>query len=158
MEEQSILDPLIEENIIERKKLLPVWIKVFIWLFMIAGPFILFAFLIGVFTTLHYNSSIYGLESNEPLSPIGLFIFFVFLLKGIVAYGLWTEKDWAVNLGIVDAILGIAACFAVMVVPALKPAPAFTFRLELLLLVPYLVKLLKIREKWMFTQNVSHQP
>lgn len=151
MEEQSILDPLIEENTIERKKLLPVWIKVFIWLFMIAGPFVLLAFLIGMFTSLHYSSSIYGLENNDPSSPVGLFIFFVFLLKGIVAYGLWTEKDWAVNLGITDAILGIGACLGVMFIPTLKQTPGFTFRLELLILIPYLVKLLKIREQWMLS-------
>lgn len=155
MEEQSILDPLIEENIIERKKLLPVWIKVFTWIFMIAGPFVLLAFIIGLFS-FHYSSSIYGLESNEPLSPVGLFIFFVFLLKGIVAYGLWTEKDWAVNLGIADAIVGIVACFAAMMIPALKKTSEFTFRLELLLLIPYLIKLFKIREKWQLARNIFH--
>jgi hypothetical protein len=153
MEEQSILDPFIEENIIERRKLLPVWMKVFIWLFMISGAFVLLAFIISLFSV-HYTSSIYGLESDEPLSPVGLFIFFVFLLKSIVAYGLWTEKDWAVNLGIADAGIGIAACSAVMLVPSLKPSPVFTFRLELLLLIPYLVKLLKIREKWMMSGSV----
>lgn len=148
MEEQSILTSLVEDNIVERRKLLPVWIKVFIWIFMVAGAFVILAFIIGLFSV-RYESSLYGLESQDPLSSMGLFIFFLFLLKGIVAYGLWTEKDWGVNLGIGDAIIGIIVCTAVMLVPSISSSSGFTFRAELLVLIPYLVKLLKIRPKWM---------
>ena len=150
MEEQSILTSLAEETFVERKKLLPVWIKVFAWIFMIAGPFVLLAFIVSLFSV-RFDSAIYGLESHEPLSAIGLFIFMIFILKAIVAYGLWTEKDWAVNLGIVDAIIGIVACSAVMAVPSITSTQGFRFRAELFVLIPYLVTLLKLRPKWLHT-------
>ncbi|MGZ3847316.1 MAG: hypothetical protein ACXVBH_14740 [Flavisolibacter sp.] len=148
MEEQSILTSLAEETVVERRKLLPVWIKVFVWIFMIIGPFALLAFIVGLFSV-RFDSAIYGLESQDPLSATSLFIFMVFILKGIVAYGLWTEKDWAVNLGIVDAIIGIGACIIVMAVPSITSTSGSTFRAELILLIPYLITLLKLRPKWM---------
>ena len=115
---------------------------------MIAGPFVLLAFIVGLFSV-RFDSAIYGLESQAPLSAIGLFIFMIFILKAIVAYGLWTEKDWAVNLGIIDATIGIIVCSLAMTVPSITPSSRFTFRAELIVLIPYLVTLLKLRPKWM---------
>lgn len=148
MEEHSILTSLAEENVIERRKLLPIWMKVFIWIFMVAGTFVLMAFIIALFSV-RYESSLYGLESQNRLSPVGLFICFLFISKGLVAYGLWTEKDWAVSLGIADAIIGIIVCTAVMLVPSISASSGFAFRAELIALIPYLMKLLKIRPIWM---------
>ena len=148
MEEQSILTSLAEENMVERRKLLPVWIKVFLWIFLVAGPLVLLAFIASLFS-LRFDSAIYGLESHDALSNVGLFIFFIFILKAIVAYGLWTEKDWAVNLGIADATIGIIACCMVMLIPSLTPTSNFKFRAELLILIPYLITLLRLRPKWM---------
>ena len=76
---------------------------------------------------------------------------FLFLLKAIVAYGLWTEQDWAINIGILDTIIGILVCsFVMFIYPLINSASVFfqNIRLELLLLIPFLLKLLKIRVEW----------
>jgi uncharacterized membrane protein (DUF2068 family) len=95
--------------------------------------------------------ALYGLGSNEPFSITGILIILLFLFKGIVAFGLWTQKDWAVNFGLADAIIGIAICIFVMAIaPIINNPSEFTLglRLELVVLIPYLIKLLKIKAHW----------
>ena len=69
----------------------------------------------------------------------------------MVSFGLWTEKDWAVDLAIIDAILGIIACFFVIIIlPSVSESEEFVinFRLELVALIPYLIKMIKIKPEW----------
>ena len=82
---------------LRRRDLLPLWIKIFIWIFLIFGtilPVILILGIIGI----NFNLSLYGLETTQPLSLIGLLITILFALKGIVAFGLWMEKEWAIKM------------------------------------------------------------
>lgn len=96
-----------------------------------------------------FNLALYGLETMEPLSGIGLSVILLFALKGAVSYGLWTEKDWGVNLAIIDAALGIAICVIVMIiVPFLYTGSNINIRLELIALIPYLIKMNKIKSEW----------
>ncbi|HEU4902354.1 MAG TPA: hypothetical protein VFT06_06155 [Flavisolibacter sp.] len=149
--EQLLLEPLLVENNSRRRTLLPLWIKLFCWLFMVAGGCVV-AGLIAALLSFKIQLSLYGLESSELLSPVGLFIAFLFLLKGVAAFGLWMEKDWAIHLAMADAIIGIAVCtVVVLVLPWLDPQPKFVFRLELVLLVPYLRKLLQLKNAWKLT-------
>ena len=83
--------------------------------------------------------------------PLEFSSFFLFMLKGFAAFSLWMEKDLAINLAIADAILGIVVCGAVMfIIPFLAEnlSYKFSFRLELALLIPYLLKLQKIKPSW----------
>lgn len=146
--EQLLLETLLVDHKVRRRTLLPLWIKLFCWLFMVAAGCVVVGLLAALFS-FTFQLSLYGLESSELLSPVGLFIAFLFLLKGVAAFGLWMEKDWAIHLGMADAIIGIAVCaVVVLVLPWLDPQPKFVFRLELFLLVPYLRKLLKIKTAW----------
>jgi hypothetical protein len=149
-EEQLVLEPLLEQSLVCRRKLLPVWIKVFVWIFMIMGTIVPLAFIFSLYGGT-FQIALYGLESNTALNIIGATALGLFLFKGIAAFALWTEKDWAVDMAIVDAILGIIVClFVMMVYPFIDDIEGFTInvRLELLLLIPYLVKLQKIRSLW----------
>jgi len=147
MEEQSILEPFVHENLIKRRKLLPLWIKIFIWIFIVFGALGILGFIAGLFSA-RFEASLYGMETSEPSSAIGFFICFLFIFKGIVAIGLWTEQDWAVNLGIADAVIGISVCAVMMMMPLANPDFHFSFRLELVLLIPFLIKLLNVRPIW----------
>jgi hypothetical protein len=157
---QETLEDLLPENIIplsliERKKLLPWWMKVFSWIFLLFGviaPITLVAGIAGY----KIDLSIYGLATNEPLSLIGILIIFIFALKGIVSLGLLQQKDWAVKLGIVDAVLGTAICVFLMSYSLYNSEIRFSFRLELVLLTPYFIKLLKIKFPWDSAIKVSH--
>ncbi len=66
--------------------------------------------------------------------------------------GLLRQQDWAVKLGIADALLGIGVCTAVMLYQIFNAYP-FDLRLELAALIPYLVSLLKIKDGW----QLAHQ-
>ena len=141
---------MLTQHTVSRRKLLPLWIKIFTWIFMVMGALAILGIPAGLIGA-RFNIAIYGMQSTDPLSPVGLFATAILVFKGVVAYCLWTEKDWAVTLGVADAILGILACsFMMVVVPFLgNNGPAsFEFRLELALLIPFLLKMLQIQLRW----------
>ena len=148
VEEVSILEDSIVNQTVRRRKLLPLWIKIFVWLFMLTGVFTPVIVAIGL-TGGQASLALFGLETNEPLSFIGLFISFMFLFKGIAAFGLWTEKVWAISVAKVDAIVSIAICTAVkLLLPAFNADYNFVVPIELALLIPYFLKLRKIETSW----------
>ena len=142
-----LTDELVRENEIPRKKMLPLWIRIFTWIFLIISVFAPIVFVLGLmgFTA---QLSLYGLETNEPLSLIGITITALFIIKGITAFGLLKEKDWAIKIGIADAAIGIVICTLIMLYPFINSDAKFSLRLELVALIPYLLKLLKIKTQW----------
>ena len=66
------------------------------------------------------------------------------LYKGYTAFALWTGKKQAVLLAQIDAISGILICVFVMVM-----GPGFMLRLELIVLIPYLIKMNRIKDEWL---------
>lgn len=150
MTETEILDSELSPTSERRRKLLPTWIKIFLWIFMVFGIITPIGLVLGIFG-IDFSLSLYGLETTKALSISGLVIILLFAIKGAVSFGLWTEKDWAVNLAIVDAIIGIVACTVVMLIlPFVLESNGFKFslRLELIALIPYLIKMKKIKEEW----------
>ncbi len=134
-----------------RRDLLPIWIKPFIFLFLALGILALYG--IGRNSLgFESESTIYGLESYTVFSLMGIFLKSIMLFKAVVSYGLWMEKDWAIKLGIIDAIFGIIVCILVMVVfpfvDFIDGINELNIRFEIFLLVPYLIWLLKIKKEW----------
>jgi hypothetical protein len=97
-----------------------------------------------------YQISLYGLNTEDPLSKTGICILLLFLLKGITSFGFLREEDWAIKLGIVDAVIGSILCIVIIIFPAYIAGPdaKTSFRLELIFLLIYLYKLLKIKYAW----------
>ena len=149
--ETDILDAFAtSEKKVRRRALLPWWIKTFTWIFLVFGALAPVGLIFGAFGA-HFDLSLYGLKTNQPLSVLGLSIMAMFLLKGIAAFALWTEKNWAITIGQVDAVIGIAVCvFVMFVYPFIDDQSGFRFffRLELLLLIPFLLRLRKIEREW----------
>src|SRR5690606_20319025 len=115
-EETSIFGPEFNEvSFPRRRKLLPWWIKVFTWLFLVFAGMSVICLVLGVWG-MSINMAMYGLQTNEPLSITGLILFTVIWIKGITALALWLERDWAIKAGIFDAIFGIVFCVFMMVV------------------------------------------
>ncbi len=145
-------DPVNAENLVlplpRRRTLLPWWVKIFAWLFMVLGaiavlgiPFAAMGF--------KYAISLYGLETTDPFSLLGVFLVAVFLFKGVTAFCLWTEKDIALKLAWIDAWMGIATCAYMMLInPFMQPGFVVSLRLELVLLIPYLLWIRKVRPNW----------
>ncbi|MFT3919295.1 hypothetical protein [Cloacibacterium sp.] len=97
----------------QRRKLLPIWIKVFIWIFFIFGGIGILLLLFAPFSD-NIDLSIYGISTTNPKSIAGISIILLFILKGMVSYGLWFEKKWGINIAQIDAVLGIIICTATM--------------------------------------------
>jgi Zn-dependent protease with chaperone function len=135
-------------NLQTRRQLLPWWVIVFIWVFLLFAAAMPVAI---VMAFLHYNFqvSLLGLGTNDPFTLVGLFLIALFAFKGIVALSLWNEKQWAVKLAKVDAIISIVVCCLVMgyeiFIPHLR---IFSFRLELVVIIPYYAKMRKIQYDW----------
>jgi len=150
MTEVEILDNELFPKTERRRKLLPIWIKIFLWLFMIFGIIAPVGLILGLLG-IDFNLAIIDLETTKGLSTLGIIIITLFSIKGVVSFGLWTEKDWAVNLAIIDGIIGIAVCtFVMLVSPFLTESNVihFNIRLELIALIPYLIKMKNIKRDW----------
>jgi hypothetical protein len=148
-----LTDELIKENVIPRKKLLPLWIKIFAWIFLVIGAFVPVVLVLGLLGN-NVQLALYGLETVEPFSSIGLIISTLFIIKAFTAFGLLTGKDWAIKIGLADAIAGIVLCTLLMLYPIVNSNVAFMLRLELVALIPYLFKLLKIKAPWETTAGI----
>jgi hypothetical protein len=139
---------LLEFTTVRRRDLLPWWIKLFCWFFMLFGVAAIFCLVLGL---LGYSASMsfYGFETQEPTSPIGLLIIATTLSNGYSAFLLWFEKDYAIGVAKANAIGGIALCVISMIVmPFFQDGFKITFRLELVLLIIYYRKLSQIESSW----------
>ena len=152
----DLLPPgILQEQRIDRKKLIPLWIRIFSWIFLVMGIIAPFSI---VWAALGYDFSLslYDMESNSPFNLMGVSLVLLFVLKGIVAFGLINLKDWAVQLAIVDAVAGIVVCVFTMGY-ALFAGGDFNLRLELLVLVPYLIKMQRVKEDWQINSKKQDQ-
>ena len=149
MKEKSNFDEFdTKDGTVRRRDLLPLWIKIFLWLFLIAGTVGVILLLSGWLIT-HSSLSLYGIEADHPYSATGILICFLFIFKGIVSYGLWFEQEWGPAAAIIDSVSGILICvFMMMAAPFLFPSVNFNIRLELIPLFFYLLKMLEIRKTW----------
>jgi hypothetical protein len=148
-ESVSIPQPILEERAARRRTLLPLWIKVFTWFFMLTGSFVPLILIFGL-TGTGVQLSLYGLETDTAFSATGMIITALYILKGVAAFGLWTEKDWAITVATADAVLGIAVCLFLMLwLPSIDTGHSFKFRLEIVFLIAYLVKVQKIKTRWL---------
>lgn len=135
----------------KRRNLIPIWMKPFIFLFLLFG----ITGLYGIWQNIMGNeseSTIYGLEAFTVFSALGVFLKCIMFIKAITAFGLWMGKDWAIKLGIIDAVVGLVVCVAVMVIlpftELVDGIHQVNFRFEVLLLIPYLIQLIRMRKAW----------
>lgn len=133
-----------------RRNLLPLWIKIFTWIFMIMGVIAPFGLIFGAFDE-GFDLSLYGLATNKPISLLGVFLIVLITFKGITAFSLWLEKDIATDLAKIDSYIGIILCLVVMLVlPFFDDSDSFllNFRIELVALYFFMKKITKIEYAW----------
>lgn len=144
---ESHFDEFDKQPII-RRQLLPWWIKTFCWIFMILTFCSICAVIANIFIP-NINISLYGFSSDTAFSGTGIFIIAVMLLKGFAAYSLWFEKPNAISIGKMDAVCGVGICIISMfVLPFTAKDGHFSLRIEILLLIPYYMRLNKIEYEW----------
>ena len=129
-----------------RWDLLPQWIKFFSWVFLVYS---VVAIIIGFQSFIqdgYFQSQIYGLETTQ-ITNINELALIINILNLLVAYGYIFQKDWAIRVGITNAIFAILICIFVMLTTAFYSHDA-NLRFEIFVLAFYLLKLKAIKEKW----------
>jgi hypothetical protein len=127
-----------------RRSLLPWWIKFFCWLFMFAFVLAIIRVILSFFD-INSAFEFYALNANDSVLNL-IIVFIVFVLHGVTSYSLWYEKSHAIVLAQIDAIFGILICVFSMFL-SYQNGQA-TFRLELILLVLFLIKINKMKQNW----------
>jgi hypothetical protein len=128
-----------------RRMLLPLWVKIFIWIFIVLGAITPIGYILGSMGA-NFHFSIFGLDSNEPFSIQGMILFCLFVYNGIVAYMLWTEKKLAVAMALVAAYLNGLVCVGTMAMALTNGN--INLRLELIPIFFFIKKLRSIRDIW----------
>lgn len=141
------LTQFVEESKKKREELLPWWLTPFMWICIALIALSTLRTSIGV-GGFYFGLNLYGLSTDYALSMIGIVIIALFLLKAITLYGFVKQKYWAVQSGITDAIAGILVCLYTAILPLIIPGADVGFRLEFIVLIPYLITMLKIQTEW----------
>ncbi|MCB0739369.1 MAG: hypothetical protein KDC92_17815, partial [Bacteroidetes bacterium] len=145
---QNLDEELIITNAIDRRTLLPFWMKIFCWLFMALGVYGAYSLVMNLW---------FG-----PPSPKDDIIYVVFIArvglnalaiyKGFIGFGLWFRKPWAPNLGIIDALLSMAIALVsfYFLLKTADTSSRFTSTLTIYIVmhIPYLMTLFNIRKAW----------
>ena len=152
---ETIFQDFYNPFLLPRKKMVSWWMKFFCWVFLVLAvlaPVCLLVpslgFRIGDDISIGGSRvALYGLNAANNADGLTQFIVVLFILKGIVSYGLLSEKDWAMKLGMIDGAIGVIICFITMLV---LPFFDFGFRFswELLFLFPYQARLWRFRVLW----------
>ena len=129
-----------------RKSLVPRWIKVFGWIFIVMAAAIPIMWCVYPFLKLSQPArfEIFGLYAvGSPYFYGAILIQSIIVFLGVSAYGLLFGKSWGLIACLINGYLGIAICLFTMFMSGLT-----SLRLEPLIQVPYLIKLHKIRGLW----------
>lgn len=128
-----------------RRDLLPLWIKIFVWIFMLWGIAAIITFILG-FWDIYVPIELYGLKTNYMDTPLGLFLLVTYLTKGIIALGLWQGWKQIINIALADAILGLVLTSYVTI--SSFSTNHIDIRLEIIVLIMYITSLIRIRPRW----------
>jgi hypothetical protein len=137
-----------------RRNLLPWWIKTFSWMFILFCLLVPVGVVFGLLKR-EFDISLLGLSTGEPISAMGLFLMALFVFKGVIAFGLWTEKNWAVGLAKIDAILSLLVCLAGMGYSFFGPDHSFSFRFEVIILCLYYYRVDQLQYDWENFDNLE---
>lgn len=131
-----------------RKKLVPMWIKVFGWLFILFGVVIPFTVVYSAINGAPVNFAMFGLSAHGSItSPMSVFLILLFIALAVSAYGLLFGRAWGLMLCLVLGYVSLAICVTTTVVTLVTSA-GINIRLEIIVLIPYLIRLHKMKSEW----------
>ena len=127
-----------------RWELLPWWVKLFSWMFLAFGGLALVVLAFGWAVDREMEFAVFGLEaSGLPYDAVPLLVAVLLIAHGVAAYGLLWARSWGVIGGLMCASAAVSVCLVTMAQQA-----GLSFRGELILEVPFVWKLLRIRREW----------
>ncbi|MCJ8326721.1 MAG: hypothetical protein MJK08_06430 [Campylobacterales bacterium] len=127
-----------------RKEILPKWIMLFSWFYLIYVPILLLSDLI---IENDYGYRAFGLVSNgSEFNLTVLLILSVLTLAVIVSYGILWGRSWAIKVGIIYSLIALIMSFSSIYLNIVSGVTQYS--LEPLLLLPFLIILIKKRKNW----------
>ena len=139
----------------KRKEILPVWIQLFSWFFLLFAISPIF-FIFGLFVEGNYHIGGFGLDYNgsHTRNIVPLLITSLLTMASVVAYGLLWGKNWAIHLGIAYSILALIASLSSTTIQLVNGN--IRFNLEWVLIIPFVITLLRKRKEWIdYPQNAQ---
>ncbi|CAM2069793.1 hypothetical protein SCOR_30740 [Sulfidibacter corallicola] len=134
----------VDEIAAVRKALLPMWIVIFSWLFLIVGVGTALIWLFSAISGGQFSSSFFGFEASAPaFHPYSLGLLGLYTYAAALAGGLLLKLRWAPKAGILWCLVGSTMCIISTVLSQFT-----VFRLEILVLIAFLIKLKAIRPVW----------
>lgn len=131
-----------------RKALIPLWIKIFGWLFIVMGALVPFFYIGAIIFGFTASYTMFGLEyQGNAWAFMPLLISAIVLLNGLCAYGLLFGKDWGLTACIVFGYIGLAFTLGTMVFEVIVNG-SMMIRLEPIIQIPYLIKLQRLKARW----------
>lgn len=127
-----------------RNMLVPKWIKVFGWIFVVLAALMPILMIFAMATGQPTELSLFGLSYyGPPMSGWALLIAGLYVFLGVSAFGLLIGYDWGLDACIANGLVGAAVCIIVMVMSGFS-----NIRLELIIQLFYLHRLFAIRPRW----------
>lgn len=133
-----------EPAVLLRRDLVPIWIKIFGWIFVAIAVLCIPLMIWGVWSGQPVQLELFGFaHAGSALSPYAFAMVALYLFMGITAYGLLFRKDWGVTACLANGYVGLALCIISMIMTGGTPV-----RVEPVIQLFYLRRLYKIRDKW----------
>jgi hypothetical protein len=130
-----------------RYLLLPVWIRVFAWIFLVMGVPGAIVAVLGLIFNFTFPMFIFGLRSVGPLrSPVTFVIGATFALLAYAAFALLWGREDGRRAGLAAGYIGLVICAVVSF--ATFASGGFYIPFEPLLQVPFIWKLHKLKGRW----------
>ncbi len=145
---------------LNRKKLLPKWIRFFCWVILIVSIFAFFI-LPTMITGGNISVTIFGFNhQGTGFDLLALLLLAIILFFGFSSFFLLRGKKWAIYLGIIVGILGILLPIIAMVMQIIFNPEYIPIPLELILFIPWTIKLFRVKKAWLSysqTNNVQNK-
>ena len=133
-----------ETRQLSRREMVPVWIKVFGWIFIALGVLSVPLLVWGAVSGENVRFELFGFSYFGPaLAPKAFALVTLNLFMGITAYGLIFRKDWGVVGCLANGYIGLALCIVSMILSG-----GTSIRIEPIIQLFYLRRLHKIRGQW----------
>ncbi|HEX8725126.1 MAG TPA: hypothetical protein VF737_07065 [Gemmatimonadaceae bacterium] len=127
-----------------RRRLLPIWIKAFSWIFLIGGGAAPAVVLVGLLGGRPVFFELFGFAyRGNVLDPEALLLALLVTGSGLTAYGLLWGRSWGQFAAVMTGWFGLALCIASVFV-----SPGVRIPLEPLLLIPFLVTMHRLKTAW----------
>ncbi len=131
-------------GVASRRELVPVWIKIFGWIFIAVSALTVPLMLWSVVAGSDVRLDLFGFGYTGPaLHPYAFAMASLYLFMGITAYGLIFRKDWGVTGCLANGYIGLAICIISMIMSG-----GTNIRIEPIIQLFYLRRLHKIRPDW----------